>query len=664
MSARIMSLGVGLSLAVALVGWVPASAEVAGDVSGSGTAIAGWQGQQPEPVGMGVTDGGRTTAVFTTAGGTDGSSLWVGDRPAGGTWTSASLLASGVGAGTADFAENASGAAVAVWEAADSGSSDDLMVSMRSAAGGGWSSPATVSTDSAVEHGASVGINAEGVATVAYLDDQGTGVRAFTRQSTATGWGEAVEHSTAATHQVMIGVAPDGFATLAWTQDNANGRISAYGSQRWVSPASWETPVLIHDDVVAQSLLDVTVHETPDSTYGDTGAIAYYRHPWPGEYILGVARTDLGIGSSGCSVCGKWVLQNLGQSASVPSAAVAVTNRGDTVLAKIDGDLYGGPRTLYAVVSNGNGIWDSQGTVSDGGAPDKVQVASDGDRVTVSWVDHTPQGDVLDLRGLSISNNRVFLDPDTTHLGPVSGNSAMSVAPSHDVEAVWPDDSTDPTALRSFTKAATVMVSPEEEFWRSRDVSVQWAGDRTRSSGTGYDVRTRRATAVHGFGTPDRWRTDTTSATGTFHAVSGGTYCFSTRRRDAKGHLSSWSGEGCTAVPFDDVRLSGHGWARQKSSASYHGSRLRATARGSRLRIRSVGARSLALLVTRRHVSGSVHVQFGSVDLGTFNTRGVRRFKAVIPLATFRAPRTGTLTLTVTSTHKPVYIDGLFLSAK
>jgi hypothetical protein len=409
-------------------------------------------------------------------------------------------------------------------------------------------------------------------------------------------------------------------------------------------------------------LLDLAVRETPGTTHGDTGAVAYYYASGWNIYNLAVARTDIGRFGSGCSSCGRWISQNLGEGTAVPSAAVAVTTVGSTVLAEADGDVYGGVRSLRALVSNGNASWDDTTTLSKGGSPDEVRAVSDGERTLVSWVDHTPDGDVLDLRGLWTSDT-LSADPDTTYLGATTGDAGLALASSRDVDIVWTDDTTRPATLRAFRNAATAMVAPEQAYWRSQDVSVQWSGDRIRSAGARYDVRTRRATAVHGFGAHDRWHTDIAATSASYHAASGGTYCFSTRRRDPAGHLSSWSGEGCTAVAFDDVRLSGHGWTRQQSPQSYHRSRLRATVKGSRLSINNVRARSLALLVTKRHVSGTVHVQFGSKDLGTFNTRGHRTFKAVIPVATFRSAQTGTLTLTVASTGAPVYIDGIFLNA-
>jgi hypothetical protein len=661
-SRRVVSLGVGLSLAVGLTGWVPASAEAGTDSPASATTIGGWQGQHPASVGLGVTDGGRATAIFTTSEPADGASLWVTDRPAGGSWSTATRLTTGAATGTADFAENASGAAMLAWDAVDATSGDDLMITTRSSAAGAWSAPAPLSINRSVQHVPSVGIDAEGTATVAYLDDEGSGVRAYTRQSTDSGWAAAVERSTTSTHEVMIGVAADGYATLAWSQDNSAGGVSLYGSQHWVDQAAWESPYLVDDELTDRGLLDVAVRETPGSAHGDTGAIAYHYPDARGFHTLAVTRTDIGTSWPGCLSCGSWVRQNLGEGARVPSAALTITTVGSTVLAKIDGDVDGGVRRLRTLVSNGNPNWDDETTLSNGGSPDDVRLTSDGDRTLVSWVDHTTTGDVLDMRGLWTSDT-LNADPDTTYLGATTGPAALALAPSRDQDVVWADDTTDPTTMRSFTNTATAMVAPEQAYWRSQDVAVQWNGDRIRSAGTGYDVRTRRATAVHGFGAHDRWQTNTAATSASFHAASGGTYCFSSRRRDAKGHLSSWSGEGCTAVAFDDVRLSGHGWTRQRSPQSYHRSRLRATAKGSRLSINNVRASSLALLVTKRHVSGTVHVQFGSKDLGTFTTRGHRKFKAVIPVATFRTAQTGTLTLTVASTDDPVYIDGIFLNA-
>jgi hypothetical protein len=175
-----------------------------------------------------------------------------------------------------------------------------------------------------------------------------------------------------------------------------------------------------------------------------------------------------------------------------------------------------------------------------------------------------------------------------------------------------------------------------------------------------YDVRYRRA-AWNG-----RWSSYVTllsATTATSRSVAmpiGYTYCFSVRARDRAGNVSGWTHQRCVARPLDDRALTASpAWTKRKGSGFY----LRTyalTTRSGAVMTRS-GARvvQVALVATRCRGCGTVSVYIGTKRVGVVKLASAvtaRRTVFVLPRVSLR---TASISLRVSSSARPVQIDGL-----
>ena len=193
-------------------------------------------------------------------------------------------------------------------------------------------------------------------------------------------------------------------------------------------------------------------------------------------------------------------------------------------------------------------------------------------------------------------------------------------------------------------------------------IAVHWSATPGSNPVSSYDVRYRRA-AWNGssFGAYVTWKLGTMSASGTFSAASGSTYCFSTRARDYFGMASGWTAETCTAVPLDDRSLTrGSGWSAKTGSAYYKSTYLQATKLGAKLTASRVTAQRIAVVATTCSTCGSIKVYWGSTLLKTISLKSAKTVnKKVFTVIAWSAPKTGTLSIKVASSGKKVIIDGV-----
>ena len=207
------------------------------------------------------------------------------------------------------------------------------------------------------------------------------------------------------------------------------------------------------------------------------------------------------------------------------------------------------------------------------------------------------------------------------------------------------------TALPTFTTASTT--------------TFAYTGTDTGSGLASYDVRYRRApyNGVFGAYAYPAGRQATAVKSLTLTTEKGFTYCFSARSRDLGGNTSDWSAERCVATALDDRSLSaGAGWTRASGATYYAGTVTSTRTTGAVLTRTGVQARRLALVATRCAACGSVDVYWNGALIKTISLyQAVTAHKQLVPISTFTAPRTGTLTIRTRST-KPVYIDGVALN--
>lgn len=143
--------------------------------------------------------------------------------------------------------------------------------------------------------------------------------------------------------------------------------------------------------------------------------------------------------------------------------------------------------------------------------------------------------------------------------------------------------------------------------------------------------------------------------------------CLSFRARDLAGNVTGWSPDRCQATATDDTALSWFSPRRTPDWRQYftspalaNGSTyVGATRRGARLAGSVVHGRQFALLGVSCPNCGTVVVYVGHTRLGTFSTRAARwhhRVWFVTPR--FGRVQNGAISFVVTSSGKPVYVDG------
>ena len=201
----------------------------------------------------------------------------------------------------------------------------------------------------------------------------------------------------------------------------------------------------------------------------------------------------------------------------------------------------------------------------------------------------------------------------------------------------------------------------ERPFLLRRTFVVNWSAKDGESGVANYDVRYQR-TDWRGSSHPRRsWLLATTSTDASFRGVAGSTYCFSTRARDRAGNLSPWSPRRCTALPLDDRALTARGaWRRASVSSSYLHTVSASRANRAALVRFGIRARRLSLVVTRCPGCGTVSVYWNGSLLRTVRLgANVRRNRQIVNLAAFDHLSRGSISIRVTSTGKPVAIDGL-----
>jgi hypothetical protein len=169
-----------------------------------------------------------------------------------------------------------------------------------------------------------------------------------------------------------------------------------------------------------------------------------------------------------------------------------------------------------------------------------------------------------------------------------------------------------------------------------------------------------------GFRTPRGWVGWTSSTSGTYTGSSGYSYCLQSRARDGAFNLSGMGGWRCTAVPVDDRSLAASsGWTRYTSSHTYLGTFTYSTRQGATLTLSGVEYKNLAIVVTRCNTCGTVDVLAGGTLLKRISTYySGTAFQQILPVASRSSlsPAT-TITIRISSSGRPVYIDGLAVGA-
>jgi hypothetical protein len=146
-------------------------------------------------------------------------------------------------------------------------------------------------------------------------------------------------------------------------------------------------------------------------------------------------------------------------------------------------------------------------------------------------------------------------------------------------------------------------------------------------------------------------------------SVPGTTYCLRvSAATDGAGHAAHGAGPAtCRSLPLIATQISyGSGWTKYSPAGSYGGVAYRTTAQGATATRTFVAADRIAIVVTTCPTCGSVSVYLGKSLLKQVSLVAPTTTTPVaIPVATWSSMHSGTLQVTVTSSGKPVVVQGV-----
>jgi uncharacterized protein YjbI with pentapeptide repeats len=151
-------------------------------------------------------------------------------------------------------------------------------------------------------------------------------------------------------------------------------------------------------------------------------------------------------------------------------------------------------------------------------------------------------------------------------------------------------------------------------------------------------------------------------------AVQGYHYCFETRVLDAAGNDTGWGAPRCVDTAIDDrnlaVKYSAH-WTPSAAAGWLGSTRSATTTLNSTVTLAGTAKyRQVGLVATTCATCGTVAVYIGATKVGTINLHSATTVaRAPVTLPRFAASKTGVLKFVVTSTGKPVIIDGLLATS-
>jgi hypothetical protein len=268
----------------------------------------------------------------------------------------------------------------------------------------------------------------------------------------------------------------------------------------------------------------------------------------------------------------------------------------------------------------------------------------------------TPSGAFISLFGSNGTGNGQFLNPQGIATISSAGSIYVVDSANRRVQKLG-EDMTPPSGAR--------ISGTYPPFRTTTPFTVSWTGAADSGSGVkNYVASSSRAPFNGPFAAPKVFKSTLGPGSGSFNAQPGGTYCFSVKASDNAGNISAASAQKCTAAPVDDPSLSGRGWTRLHGQAGYYrGTYASSLAKGATLTLKGVQAKRLALVATRCPTCGVVDVSMGGTLVKRVNLAFSSTQKSqIIPLASFPGVVAGPVTITVVSSGKPVFIDGLGVS--
>jgi hypothetical protein len=250
-------------------------------------------------------------------------------------------------------------------------------------------------------------------------------------------------------------------------------------------------------------------------------------------------------------------------------------------------------------------------------------------------------------------------DPGATRFanhGEVWLSNQWSAGPGSKVDVDWRTENWASNPVPFVT-----MNTPDVTFQVARLFGVSWSfGD----SATAADVRYRVAPFNGWFGKPKLWLSKTMATNQNIYGTPGTTMCFSGQSYDSSGTAYGFSGDRCTAIPLDDRSLTPAGsWSRLSGSGYYRMTFSQSSSTGATLSQGGIRARRVSVLVEKCPTCGSIQIFWNGHLTRSYSLFAPSVEKLVyLYAANFKTVQKGSITIRVSSSGKPVIIDGLGVS--
>ncbi len=220
------------------------------------------------------------------------------------------------------------------------------------------------------------------------------------------------------------------------------------------------------------------------------------------------------------------------------------------------------------------------------------------------------------------------------------------------------------SALDPTPPTGVLITGPESlsnTFQVVESLALTWTATDLESAIVSYTLSYRAAPIGGPFAAPVVLTT-TTATDAPFTMSPGHTYCFTVTATNNVGFTAT-SPERCTALPLHSYNLTAKGtWAKKSKSGHFLNRKRTAKVNGATL-TKSVVAKRIAIVATRGRGMGTVAVYLGATKLKTIKlAASVTRKRQVIAVAAFTNTRSGKVKILVTSSGKPVIIEGLGIS--
>ncbi len=598
---------------------------------------------QVSPGGSELTVSGNN-AGYAAAAWVAGGQVFVSQKQvAGNVWSAPAQVSAPTETGSApDISVGPSGDIALVWVQTPAGGESEVWLAQQDR-GAAWGAARMMSDPTKPgDAGPQVDIGSAGGVTVVWTGNNAAGSLVRTRSATPATVSAINQFGAVPAGATLDGVAVarggNSDAIAAWRVKNADGSLTLAANRRsagtWGAEAALNTAAAVDVPTVA---MDGRGNGWVGVSTGTAGAMTPYFWLWERDRPIAAATPIAGAGASGLQLVANY---------SGQLVASWVTGAG----------LY------FSDIRSG--VPDTSQVI--GGPVEAQSLAySDTGAATVVWARPGQPA-------LGVSHREIGEQWMAQEIPAGASARPFAVAQAANSLIVYGDAGGGPIASRVLdTKAPTAvhLTAPLRPFNPDNQIAVGWIGSDPSSTVT-YEV-SRSVTKRKGSAGPmEVWqRTDKTSAA--YRAGQGQTVCFQVRGLDGGGNASGTSIPRCTTTPINDntfakAKLKRRTvWKKNTQKKYLRGSYLQAKRKGATLTTRKkVKGKRFALLVATSKRSGSIKVKLGRKTLGSFTLKSHSnkwRNGESLLVGKFGKTRKGRLKVIVTSTGKPVRIDGLYV---